>query len=184
MKRIPIASVLVAIFALVQPAYAGIDEDEVSLARMVIGKSGITASVAIERALGEYPGIVYEYELEEDDDRFVHEIEVANLESKRTHKIAIDAQSGEIVEVKSSRASSWFSESDDVKAARLISKYELPLLGAVAKATSGNSDFLTEVEFKHKQGISFFKIELVGAGGEKDVLVDIESQDIIPSFGK
>lgn len=184
MTRILKGCLLVTVLALVQPAFAGVDEDEVPFARLVMEKSGVTASVAIETALGKYPGIVYEYELEEDDDRFVHEIEVADLESKRTHKIAIDAQSGEIVEVKSSRASSWFNESDDVKAARVINEHRLPLLGALEKATSGKNDFLTEIEFEHKQGINFFKIELVDSNGEKDVLVDIESQDIIPSFGK
>lgn len=166
------------------PATAGVDEDEAALARMIITTSGITARVAIDRALAEYPGVVYEYELEEDDDRFVHEVEIANLENNRTHKIKIDAESGETVSVESSRASSWFNGNDDVKAAHAISKSTLSLIGAVEKTAVGEDDILLEVEFKQKQGISFFKVEYMGDLGEKEILVDVETRDIIPNFGK
>lgn len=97
-------------------AFADDDREEAALARFAIAQSGITATIAIAKVSEQYPGVIYSYELDEEDDRLVHEIKLMDIEEKRKYKIKMDVKTGNIVSEKNKMVWSWFSTDETLKA--------------------------------------------------------------------
>jgi hypothetical protein len=157
-------------------------KDEAPLAQALIQNSGITASVAIRRALQDYPGIVFDYELEDDDDSFIHEIEIVDLDKNQRHKIKISAADGEILSVSTKRGSAWFKDHKDARTARIIHKHGFSVLEALDKLPEGEHILPSEVEFKDKHGVQYFEVEFFGPNGKEKMLVDLATRNVIPQF--
>lgn len=182
MKPSLITAGLVSLMLLFSSSAFALDDDEAPLARLVIQNSGITAKVAIERALQQYPGVVFDYELEGDDDRFVHEIEIADLDNNQRHKLKIDAASGEVISVSTKRGSTWFKDHKDARAARIILKHGFSVLDALDKLPEGAHILPSEVEFKDKRGVQYFEVEYFGPNGEEKLLIDLATKAVIPQL--
>jgi len=166
--------------------YADDDQEEVALALFSIEQSGITAQVALARVDKNYPGIIYKYELDVDDGRLVHEIKVLNLEEERKYKIKIDAKTGEVISEKNKIFWSWFSEDEDITAAKYLQKSTFTLAAALMflekSSIIGEGELFYDAELEGNQGMYYFELETYGPDGEKKWLIDIDSQQMIPIF--
>ncbi len=60
----------------------------------------INAQQAIEIALSAVPGVIYEVELEKDDNRLTWEIELISTQDSLEYEFLIDANTGEVIEQK------------------------------------------------------------------------------------
>ncbi|HEY3488195.1 MAG TPA: PepSY domain-containing protein, partial [Gammaproteobacteria bacterium] len=137
-----------------------------------------------ERAQKEFPGVLYEYELEEYKDTFVHEVELLDPEQNKKHEIKIDISSGEVVQAFTERGNPWFEKDEAMDAAKTIKKRGFSMLNAMAQLPRDGSTLLTDAKFKQTQGISFFELEFFGQNGEEEILVNAATQSIIPRFKK
>lgn len=167
-------------------SYADDDQEEAALARFAIEQSGITAQLALARIDKNYPGIIYKYELDVDDGRLVHEVKVLNLEEERKYKIKIDVKTGEVVSEQNKLVWSWFSEDEDIKAAKYLQKSAFTLAAAliVLKKASiiDEGELFYDAELEVDQGMYYFELKTYGPDGEKKWLIDIDSQQMIPIF--
>ncbi|MFT5118524.1 MAG: putative membrane protein YkoI [Kiritimatiellia bacterium] len=166
--------------------YADDDQEEVALALFSIEQSGITAQVALARVDKNYPGIIYKYELDVDDGRLVHEVKVLNLEEERKYKIEIDVKTGEVVSEKNKIVWSWFSEDEDITAAKYLQRSTFTLAAALMflekSSIIGEGELVYDAELEGNQGMYYFELETYGPDGEEKWLIDIDSQQIIPIF--
>ena len=182
LKASTIHLVLFAILAF--NVFARDNEEKARLAQVIIEKSGITPLIVLETVQKKYPqGIIYEYEMEQEDDNLVHEVELIHLEEKRRYQITIDAQTGEITEEESDTLF-WFGKDDDVKAAEYLSQSGFHLSEAIQKIALEKGEVIQKVEFEEKQGIRYVEIQTHGPEGKRKWLIDAERQTIIPHFKK
>ncbi len=161
------------------PAHAGLDDDEVALVSLLIKRSEVTVEKAFVRALEAHPGVIFEYELEEESDRFVHEVEIVNPDESRKYKVEVDAETGNISGDFSTDYES-IKEDSEARAGVLIAKHEFGVLDAIKLVRGSVEGLVTEVELKERQGIVYFEVEIFTAEGEQTVLVDLMDGSIIP----
>ncbi|WP_101757912.1 PepSY domain-containing protein [Oceanicoccus sp. KOV_DT_Chl] len=176
---------LIASVSLFNPvANAGDDHEEAALARFAIEQSGIDAQAAIAKVSKDYPGLIYQYELDDEDDRLVHEVKVINLDDKRKYKVKIDVKTGEVVSEEKKIVWSWFKEDEDITMAKYLQASNFTLIAALELLEKSGmveaSALLQEAELENNQGVYYFELETYGAGGEKKWFIDIDSQRMIP----
>lgn len=163
---------------------AGDDHEEAALARFAIDQSGIDAKTAIAKVSKNYPGLIYQYELDDEDDRLVHEVKVVNLDDKRKYKVKIDVKTGEVVSEEKKIVWSWFKEDEDISMAKHLQASTFSLTMAIVfLEKSGMVDvdaLLQKAELEYNQGIYYFELETYGADGEEKWFVDIDSHKMIP----
>ncbi|GAC13911.1 hypothetical protein [Aliiglaciecola lipolytica] len=162
--------------------WAGSSDKEMALAMDTINRSGITASQSIVMVQNKFSGVVYDYELDEKDDRLVHEIKLIDLDADVKRKITLSADDGSVIKEEWERLFSWFIEEDNVKAAKKLVANNYSMLQAIALIAINTDSLVLDVELEDKQGIVYFEIETYGPDGEKEMLVDSKSKTIIPVF--
>jgi uncharacterized membrane protein YkoI len=182
MKRISkYAFALTFIFTSVSIALA--DDDDAAIAQLIMKKSGITSMVALEKVKMKYPaGIIYNYELEDDDDQFFHEIKFVNLADNQKYEINVDAKTGEIVNAKSTSATSIFNFGGKLADAETISKSGFQMSDAIKKINLEENMVITDIEFDEEHGVQFFEIEAYGPQGKRKWLIDLENKSLIPTL--
>jgi len=162
------------------------DFGELDVARSLIQGSGIDFQEASKRIAASYPGQILEYELEEEDDRLVHEFELVNIENKTKYKIEIDALNGEVKEEKEELKSSLFKKDKDLKLAKRITPTTLTLDEAVAiveqQLPEGSMAVLADVELEYDHGLLYFEVDTEDENGETEWLVDATTKMLIPTF--
>lgn len=161
------------------PVFAGLDDDEVALVSLLISRSGVTVEKAFATALETHPGVIFEYELEEESDRFVHEVEIVSPEESRKYKVEVDAETGEISGDFSTDYESLKTDSE-ARAGALIAKHEFGVLDAIKLVRKSVDGLIAEVELKERQGIVYFEVEIFTAEGERTILLDLMDGSIIP----
>jgi uncharacterized membrane protein YkoI len=159
-------------------------QEEAVLALFAIKQSGIDAYTAIAQVSAGYPGVIYQYELDDEDNRLVHEIKVINITEKRKYKVKIDVKTGEVVSEEKKIVWSWFKEDADITMAKYLQTSTFSLTEALALLENSdmadNMVLLQEAELENNQGIYYFELETYGAGGEKKWFIDVDSQKMIP----
>ncbi len=168
----------------ISASWAGSDKQELALVKSIIDKSGITAQQSIKNVQQEYNGIIYSYELEDEDDIYYHEIKLIDIEADKKIKLTISIQDGSIVEEEKSRLFSWFSEDDRIVTARKLATMDKPMLNAINAIGLDQNSLLKEIDIEDKQGVLFFELESIGADGKKEWLVDANNSQLIPVFKK
>lgn len=163
---------------------AGNDYEEAAIARFAIEQSGNNVQTAFAKASKDYPGLIYQYELDDDDDRLVHEIKVINLDDKRKYKIKIDVKTGEVVSEENKIVWSWFKEDEDITMAKHLQASTFSLVAALALLENSGmvkvDALLQHAELEHSQGIYYFEMKTYDAEGEKKWFIDIDSKKMIP----
>lgn len=173
---------LLAGAVLVGPVLAGNDREEAAVALYAISQSGVTATRALELAKQAVTGVVYEYELEDDDGELFHEIELINLETETKYKVKVAVRDGGLTQKSEQYSCSLVCRDDDVKAVRALTEAGFTLEAALAKAALGPEQLLEEAELEVERGVRYFKLETVGPDGERDLLIDIDKGQAIPSL--
>ena len=185
MKRLnllTLATLMIA--ATTSVSWAGSDKQELALTKSIIAQSGITAQHSIKQVQQDYEGIIYSYELDDEDGIYYHEIKLIDIAADKKIKLTISIKDGSIVNEEKSRLFSWFSDDDRIVTAKKLAKMDYSMLNAIDAINLGQSSLLTEIEVEDKQGILFFELETIGVEGKKDWLVDINTNQIIPVFKK
>lgn len=182
MNRISIAVAAIAAVAVAAPLLAGSDREEAAVALYAIQRSGITLDKALSIAGQAVEGVVYEYELEDDDNQLYHEIKVMDLDSETRHKLRIAVQDGAVTREEESRSCALVCRDDEVRAARALKETGYSLARALEHSHPGENHLLEEAEVELERGVRYFKLEWVGPDGERDVLIDIDSGQLIPSL--
>ena len=185
MKRLNLLTLATLMIAATSSvSWAGSDKQEMALTKSVIEKSGITAQHSIKQVQQDYEGIIYSYELDDEDGIYYHEIKLIDIAADKKIKLTISIKDGSIVNEEKSRLFSWFSDDDRIITAKKLAKMDYSMLNAIDAINIGQSSLLTEIEVEDKQGILFFELETIGIEGKKDWLVDINTNQIIPVFKK
>lgn len=165
-------------------SWAGSDKQELALTQSIIAKSGITAQHSIKQVQQDYNGIIYSYELDDEDDIYYHEIKLIDIEADKKIKLTISITDGSVIKEEKSRLFSWFSDDKHIITAKKLAKMDYSMLNAIDAINLSQPSLLTEIEVEDKQGILFFELETISAEGKKDWLVDINTNQIIPVFKK
>lgn len=168
---------------LTAPLFAGDDREEAAVALYAIERSGITISRALELAQQAVGGIAYEYELDDDDGALFHEIELMDLEQQIKYKVKVAVADGAVSQKQEQAECGLVCKDDDVRAARALRDAGYSL-GRALESAAGDGELLEEAELELKNGVRYFKLEFVGPGGERDLLIDIDSGQPIPSLTK
>lgn len=170
--------------ATISTSWADSDRQELAMAKSIIEKSGVTAKQAINKVLQDYNGVIYSYELDEEDDLYFHEIKLIDIEEDKKIKLTISINNGEVVKKEQDRLFSWFSDDDHIVTAKKLTTMKYSILDAIDAIKLDSSALLQEVEVEDKQGVLFFELETIGNNGKKDWLVDAHNNQIIPVFKK
>ena len=169
----------------ISSSWAGSDKEDLAVAKSIIDKSGITAQAAIRKVQQEYNGVIYSYDLDDDEnDVYFHEIKLIDIEADKKIKLIISIENGEIVAQEWNRLFSWFFEDDRIVTARKLATMKYTILDAIDALKLDDSSLLQEIEVEDKQGVLFFELETIDDDGEKDWLVDANNNQIIPVFKK
>lgn len=169
----------------ISSSWAGSDKEDLAAAKSIIDKSGITAQEAIRKVQQEYNGVIYSYDLDDDEnDVYFHEIKLIDIEADKKIKLIISIENGEIVAKEWNRLFSWFFEDDRIVTARKLATKKYTILDAIDAIKLDDSSMLEEIEVEDKQGVLFFELETIDGDGEKDWLVDVNNNQIIPVFKK
>lgn len=163
-------------------SWAGSSDKEMALAMESIKRSGVTASQSIILVQNKFNGVVYDYELDEKDERVVHQIKLIDLDDDIKRKITLSAEDGSVIKEEWERLYSWLIEEDNVKAAKKLLANDYSMLQAITLIGIADDSLLVDVELEDKQGIVYFEIETYGPEGELEVLVDSKSKTIIPVY--
>ncbi|MGQ9370008.1 PepSY domain-containing protein [Azospirillum sp. ST 5-10] len=132
---------------------------------------------AIEAARGAFDGRVIEAEREMRDGRFVYEIDL--VKGGDVHRAIVDAQSGTVGSVDKRMLAStwrgWFG--DDHRAAVESLSTDLGArLAEVERQTGGRAH---ELSLEEEGGRLFYEVEVITPTGDRDVLVDAASGEIL-----
>ncbi|MGV2872775.1 PepSY domain-containing protein [Colwellia sp. E150_009] len=168
----------------VSTSWAGSDKEELTIAKSIIAKSGVTAQQAIRKVQQEYNGVIYSYDLDDEDDIYYHEIKLIDIEADKKIKLIISIQNGEVVKKEWHRLFSWFFDDERIVTARKLATMKYSILDAIDAIALDESSLLQEIEIEDKQGVLFFELETIDDNGEKDWLVDANNNQIIPVFKK
>jgi uncharacterized membrane protein YkoI len=168
----------------VSTSWAGSDKEELAIAKSIIAKSGVTAQQAIRKVQQEYNGVIYSYDLDDEDDIYYHEIKLIDIEADKKIKLIISIQNGEVVKKEWHRLFSWFFDDERIVTARKLATMKYSILDAIDAIALDESSLLQEIEVEDKQGVLFFELETIDDNGEKDWLVDANNNQIIPVFKK
>jgi len=182
LTSITLATLLTA--GTITASWADSDKQELALTKSIIEKSGVTAQQSIKKVQQDYNGIIYSYELEDEDDIYYHEIKLIDIEADKKIKVTISIQDGTVVNEEKSRLFSWFSEDDRIVTARKLATMDYSMLNAIDAINLDKNSLLTDIEIEDKQGVLFFELETIGAEGKKEWLVDANNNQLIPVFKK
>lgn len=182
MKYILSAAGLLAGILVIAPAISGDDLEEAALALYAMDRSGVTTTRALDIAEQTVNALAYEYELEEDDGALFHEFKLMDLDGNTRHELRIAVADGSVSQQQESVSCSVICKDDDVKAARALDESGYSLRQALEAAASGERELLEEAEVELEHGVRYFKLEFIGPKGERDVLLDIDSGQVIPSL--
>lgn len=175
------AAFTAAVFA---PFLIADDMEETAVALYAIGKSGVTALKALDIVEQTITGVVFEYELEDADDQLFHEFEVADFDAQRKYKVLVSVSDGSVVDVsdKKLKCGSLSCKDKDGQAARALAASGYSLRQAISGLELAPQELLEEAELEFERGVRYLKLEVMGPDGERDILIDIASGQIIPTL--
>lgn len=165
-------------------SWASSDKEDLAVAKSIMDKSGITAQYVIKKVQQDYNGVIYSYDLDDEDDIYYHEIKLIDIEADKKIKLIISIQNGEVVTKEWNRLFSWFFEDERIVRARKLATMKYTILDAIDALELVENSLLQEIEVKDKQGVLFFELETIDDDGEKDWLVDANNNQLIPVFKK
>ena len=168
----------------ISATWANSDKEELAVAKSIMDKSGITAQQAIKKVQQDYKGVIYSYDLDDEDDVYYHEIKLIDIEEDKKIKLIISIENGTVVKKEWNRLFSWFLEDDRIVRARKLATMKYTILDAIDALELAEDSLLEEIEVKDKQGVLFFELETIDDDGEKDWLVDANNNQLIPVFKK
>jgi len=185
----PTLALILCNFAAMQNSWAGSDKEALALTKSIIDKSGFSAQASIKKVQKLYPGIVYDYELDEDDDVYYHEIKLIDIEADNKVKVTISIEDGTVVKTEVSKQFSWFTKLfswflEDERMAKIkkLAEADYSILTGMDTIKLAKDSLVTDVELEEKQGVLYFELETFGPEGEKEWLVDVNSNQLIPVF--
>lgn len=182
MNRFSIGICLLAAAVVATPLLAGSDLEEASVALYAIERSGITVDKALAQAESAVTGVIYEYELEDEDGLLYHEIKIMDLAAKVRHKVRIAVADGGLSKEQEKRTCGVVCRDDEVLAARALEESGYSLRKALADSAVGAQQLLEEAEVELERGVRYIKLEWISAEGERDQLIDIDSGQTIPTL--
>jgi len=169
-------------------SWADSDDASLAIAKATIAKSGVSAQVSIKKVQQLYSGIVYQYELDEEDDQYFHEVKLIDVNADEKIKVILSITDGKVLAEERSRLFSWFSwlpwvsKNKNIARVNQLAAAKNSLLSAINSVELAQDAILVDVELEQKQGVLFFEIESFSPAGEKEWLIEANSNTLIPVF--
>jgi len=185
MKKVGVIalSVSTALGGVLMPVAASADE---GVKMLKLKQLNVNTSEALTAIQAKYPGPVNEIELEIEHkgDRIVYEAEVFDLKNEKLLEVAYYPESSQVELVESENLTvlgfDRFDE-DEMAVIKKMAADDFSLSGQIAKVKATYPGVVKEVELERKKGVSFYKIKLMNAGGERQkVILDVASGEMIP----
>lgn len=138
----------------------------------------------LEKVAEHYPGVITRFELDDQNDLLVYELEVIDLTASLKRKLVYDAETTLLISARETAMTGWFNDNKNIKAIEKIQDSGFSMIKALEVVQSQHPGFLVEAELANKKGINLFEIELATPEGKQNWLVDISTQDLIPVYRK
>ncbi len=180
MKHIALISALTLASATYGSSALAVNKDNHKLAAHIINESGMTASKVLDKIEERYTGVVYAYELEEENDRFFHQVKLIDPETAYKTTLKIDIKTGAVAE-RSSPLNSYNELTEKQIMLEEITQTNMSVREVLHEVELSTNLVMTEVDFERDNGVSYFEIEAVGPAGEKEWSVNLESRTVTSS---
>jgi uncharacterized membrane protein YkoI len=161
------------------------DYRENQLMLLALKSSQVSITQILEKFKADYPSIVTEIELDDEDHILVYEVKGINLEDGVKYKVRYALHNGEEIDNYSKSLSFLgFNKLDDhdVEALETIQDQGLSALDVIAKTTLSEGAYIESIELENKRGLTFYEIKILGPMGWTKQLMDAKSGDVIPSL--
>ncbi|MGB0783951.1 MAG: PepSY domain-containing protein [Marinomonas sp.] len=161
------------------------DYRENQLMLLALKSSQVSITQILEKFKADYPSIVTEIELDDEDHILVYEVKGINLEDGVKYKVQYALHNGEEIDNYSKSLSFLgFNKLDDhdVEALETIQDQGLSALDVIAKTTLSEGAYIESIELENKRGLTFYEIKILGPMGWTKQLMDAKSGDVIPSL--
>ena len=152
------------------------------VAAQVIKASGITADKAIDIAKKAYEGTVLQFEMDDEHNQLLYNVELVNSDKSEIYEVEVDASNGKIVKETTERNPMSRKNIKLLAAAKAIQKAGFTVKDAIAKVNPDNTLMVKEVDYDNKLGVSYFEVEAFGETGRQKFLIDINQKSVIPGY--
>ncbi len=183
MKHQLLAAYLLGPALLLSPgAFAGDNHEDAAIIQLIAQKAQFAPEQALAKVTKDYPGVVYEYELDDEDNQIVYEFKLMDLTDNKKYKVKLSAINGALVSEKTSSISTWFQDKQDIRAMEQAKSNNFSLLDAVKLVKEKEEGFLVKAELENEKGINIYKLEFATPNGTRKWLIDVDNQDIVPVY--
>ena len=155
------------------------DYQNAAVAQLIIKKSGMTPDKAFELVNKTFPGLIYEYELEQQDVGLVYQIRTYDPKTGKKHTAYVNLERALIQSASEYSSSAWFEKSYHKAVIDRAVKAGFPLDEAIKKVQSQYHGFVIEGEIKTLKETEYYQIEMITENGKEKFLVDISNKEIV-----
>lgn len=146
-----------------------------------VRNAGVTIAQAIQKLEKRYRAVALEAEVESWRDTFVFEIELIDRVNERKIEIKLDMTSGEVLREQITSIASWLGSDDErLAAVDAVTRNGFGMHEAIVVARKLATGHIYEAELEREKGVTFVKVKLYTPKGKEKVIVDVETQSIIP----
>ena len=158
--------------------------DELEL--LALKSSDTRMEDALSAFRSNYAGTVIEIELDDEDHSMVYEIKAIDLKGGEEHKASYTLKGAQQIKYSSESLNVLgFSKLDDddaaaVKAVQADSAISIDQALEIARKHS--DAYIESIELENKRGLTFYKVEYIGPGPERRLLIDALTGEQVPSM--
>ncbi len=154
---------------------------EQALTWQALQQATYTPEQAMADTLRAYPGLITEYEVDDENGHLVYELTQVSADFRQARELTIDALTGKILENKPDDLDNWLRRRDN-RTNALLAK-STPLVDILKRFQKNTNGHVVEAELKLEKGILFFELEVNHEGKITKHLVDAASGKPIPVYG-
>ncbi len=154
---------------------------EQALTWQALQQATYTPEQAMADTLRAYPGLITEYEVDDENGHLVYELTHVSADFRQARELTIDAVTGKVLENKPDDLDNWLRRRDN-RTDALLAK-STPLVDILKRFQKNTNGHVVEAELKLEKGILFFELEVNHEGKITKHLVDATSGKPIPVYG-
>ncbi|WP_111637353.1 PepSY domain-containing protein [Marinomonas shanghaiensis] len=158
-------------------------ENQMMLLALKSSQTSLDTVIATFKA--DYPSIVTEIELDEEDNILMYEIKGIDLEEGTRYKAHYALHNGEkISNYSKSLRFMGFNKLDDHDLAALetVKNQGISIQDAIALTNLPEGSYIESIELERKRGLTFYEVKSIGPSGSTKILIDAKSGEIVPSL--
>lgn len=161
------------------------DYEEHQMMLLALKSSPISLNSILATFKTDYPSIVTEIELDEEDNILLYEIKGIDLEEGTRYKAHYALHNGEKISSHSkSLRFMGFNKLDDHDLAALetVKNQGISIEDAIALTKLPEGSYIESIELERKRGLTFYEVKSIGPAGSTKALIDAKSGETVPSL--